>query len=104
NGIYEEAGRTWEGGLRARGREFGVGLCVVLVIIAATLGVGRWITLVVAGTTSGVQTRLYGTRGVARASLNPGLLADIPSGCETATKSGSNLNRPYLSAVWISHP
>jgi len=55
-----------------------------------------------AGTPSGVQTRLFGTRGVARASLNPGLLAEIPSGCETETKSGSNLKlKPHPSAIEV---
>jgi hypothetical protein len=52
----------------------------------------------VAGTPSGVQTRLLGTRGVARASLNPGLMAEIPSGCEK-TKSDSNLKPPYLNPI-----
>ena len=52
----------------------------------------------VAGTPSGVQTRLLGTRGIARTSLNPGPMAEIPSGCEK-TKSDSNLKPPYLSAI-----
>ena len=45
-----------------------------------------------------VQTRLLGARGVARASLNPGLMAEIPSGCEK-TKSDCNLKPPYLNAI-----
>ena len=43
-------------------------------------------------------TRWLGTRGVARASLNPGLMAEIPSGCEK-TKSDSNLKPLYLNAI-----
>jgi hypothetical protein len=63
--------------------------------LATTTGV-----MSVAGTPSGVQTRLLGTRGVARASLNPGLMAEIPSGCEK-TKSDGNLKLSYLNAIRV---
>ena len=54
----------------------------------------------VAGSASRV-TRLFGTRGFARASLNPGLLADIPPGFETETKAGRNLKPPYSRAIRV---